>query len=158
MFVPLVNIIMAFVLGVKGSSWAWRNRKWESIEHFKATQRQWTKWSLIVYGASVVFFVGIFFATTAALKSSDAFLMAVKSVETNQEATEFLGKPISMGTPTGDFSISGPNGSAKLTFSVEGSKGKGTVYLDAVKKSGEWKFNDIVLEEAENGNRIHLSD
>lgn len=26
MFVPLVNVVMPFVLGAKGSEWAWRNR------------------------------------------------------------------------------------------------------------------------------------
>ena len=27
MFVPVINLVMPFVLGVKGSSWAWQNRK-----------------------------------------------------------------------------------------------------------------------------------
>src|SRR5689334_653026 len=35
MFVPLVNFVMMFVLGAKGSAWAWRNRRWHDIEHFK---------------------------------------------------------------------------------------------------------------------------
>ncbi|MGZ5106361.1 MAG: hypothetical protein ACXWBR_19085, partial [Usitatibacter sp.] len=29
--VPFVNIIMVFVLGAKGSEWAWRNKHWESV-------------------------------------------------------------------------------------------------------------------------------
>jgi len=39
MFVPLVNVVMPFVLGAKGSSWAWRNRRWEGVEHFKDAQK-----------------------------------------------------------------------------------------------------------------------
>ena len=35
--------IMAIVLGVKGSEWAWRYKKWDSIEHFKRTQSTWAK-------------------------------------------------------------------------------------------------------------------
>ena len=38
MFVPFAGIIMMFVLGVKGSEWAWRNKRWESVEQFKAVQ------------------------------------------------------------------------------------------------------------------------
>src|SRR5450830_1204686 len=39
MFVPGVNIVMLFVLGVKGSEWAWRNKRWEDADHFKRVQR-----------------------------------------------------------------------------------------------------------------------
>jgi len=38
---PFISFIMPFVLGVKGNEWAWRNKKWDSIEHFKKTQRTW---------------------------------------------------------------------------------------------------------------------
>lgn len=37
--IPLIGLIMAFVLGAKGNQWAWQSKKWESIEHFKKTQR-----------------------------------------------------------------------------------------------------------------------
>ena len=35
--------VMAIVLGVKGSEWAWRSKRWDSIEHFKRTQSTWAK-------------------------------------------------------------------------------------------------------------------
>src|SRR5579871_1238349 len=41
MFVPLVNVVMIFVLGAKGSEWAWRNTRWRDVAHFKRTQRLW---------------------------------------------------------------------------------------------------------------------
>jgi len=41
--IPYVGIIMNIVLGVKGNEWAWQNKKWESIEHFKRTQSTWAK-------------------------------------------------------------------------------------------------------------------
>lgn len=157
MFIPLVNIVMMFVLGAKGSSWAWRNKKWESLEQFKAIQRKWTKWALIVYAAFIPLFVGLFFAITASFKSSEAFKMAVTKLESNQEAAQLLGKPISTGFPMGSIEVSGPSGSAKLSFSVEGAKGKGTVYMDAVKELGQWKTNQIVLEEDGTGRRIDLN-
>ena len=33
--------IVSIVLGIKGNEWAWTNKKWDSIEHFKRTQRTW---------------------------------------------------------------------------------------------------------------------
>lgn len=32
---------VAIVLGLKGNEWAWKSRRWESIEQFKAHQRGW---------------------------------------------------------------------------------------------------------------------
>ena len=40
-WVPIVGFWVAIALGVKGNEWAWRSRKWRSIEHFKAHQRSW---------------------------------------------------------------------------------------------------------------------
>jgi hypothetical protein len=40
-FVPLVNIVMIFLLGAKGNEWAWKNKQWRSIEHFKKVQKKW---------------------------------------------------------------------------------------------------------------------
>jgi len=60
----LVSIlfIVSIVLGMKGNEWAWRNKKWDSIEHFRRTQRAWaivgirltlTAW--LLFGAVVIF-------------------------------------------------------------------------------------------------------
>ncbi|MGO9597956.1 MAG: cytochrome c oxidase assembly factor Coa1 family protein [Isosphaeraceae bacterium] len=157
MFVPLVNLVMMFILGAKGSSWAWRNKKWESIEQFKVVQRKWAKWGVIVYISIAVLFVGMFFAITAAMKNSDAFKLALARVENSQEATDFLGKPVTTGMPMGSIEVSGPNGAANLSFSVSGPKGNGTVYMEAVKELGQWHIKRIELEEDGTGRRIDLS-
>ena len=39
--VPGVSLIMTFVLAVKGNEWAWRSRRWDSVEHFRRVQRIW---------------------------------------------------------------------------------------------------------------------
>lgn len=59
--VPYLGFIMLFVLGAKGSEWAWRNKEWESIEHFNKTQRAWTKWGVGVFIVVFIisFLVGI---------------------------------------------------------------------------------------------------
>jgi serine/threonine protein kinase len=41
-YVPHCPVVMALALGAKGNEWAWRSRKWRSIEQFKAHQRRWT--------------------------------------------------------------------------------------------------------------------
>lgn len=40
-FVPFLNIVMPFYLGVKGNELAWEHRKFESVEQFKEVQRKW---------------------------------------------------------------------------------------------------------------------
>lgn len=57
--VPYAGFIMAIVLGVKGNEWAWQNRKWESVEQFKATQKVWTTWGVVILILSFV--IGIIF-------------------------------------------------------------------------------------------------
>lgn len=50
--VPLVNLVMPFILGGKGSEWAWRNKRWDSVEHFKKVQKTWARWGfgLFLFG------------------------------------------------------------------------------------------------------------
>ncbi|MEH1904023.1 MAG: serine/threonine-protein kinase [Nostoc sp.] len=40
-FVPQIGWVMAISLGAKGNEWAWKSRRWRSIEQFKAHQRGW---------------------------------------------------------------------------------------------------------------------
>jgi hypothetical protein len=57
--IPIVAIPVMFVLGAKGSEWAWRNRQWESVDGFKRTQRRWSWYGLIV----LILAVGLWIAT-----------------------------------------------------------------------------------------------
>ena len=52
--IPFFGFIWAFVLGVKGNEWAWRNKKWDSIEHFKSTQRNWSIAGIVLFAISIV--------------------------------------------------------------------------------------------------------
>lgn len=56
-FVPVLNWVWVFVNGAKGNEWAWRGKKWESIEHFKRTQKIWSRiaWAIVLF----VLFVAI---------------------------------------------------------------------------------------------------
>ena len=46
---PFVGLVMAFVLGAKGSEWAWAAKKWDNVEHFKRVQKNWALAGLIVF-------------------------------------------------------------------------------------------------------------
>lgn len=48
-FIPYLGIIMVIILGAKGNEWAWQKKRWDSVEHFKRTQSQWTKWGVILF-------------------------------------------------------------------------------------------------------------
>jgi len=52
--IPFFNLVWAIVLGIKGNEWAWRNKKWDSIEHFKSTQGKWNIAGIIVFVISIV--------------------------------------------------------------------------------------------------------
>lgn len=157
-FVPFVNIVMPFVLGAKGSAWAWRNKRWDSIEDFRATQRRWARWGLVALVLFVVLFAGMFAAIFASLKGSDAYKLAVQALNSDHEAVEMLGQPISTGIPMGSIQVAGPDGEASLSFGAEGPDGEGTVYVTAIRTLGQWKIDEAVLESSRNGQRIDLAE
>lgn len=47
-FVPYVGVIMSFYLGFKGRELAWRNKRWDSIEHFNEVQKKWSWWAVVL--------------------------------------------------------------------------------------------------------------
>ena len=58
--IPFLGFFMAIVLGFKGREWAWRNRKWESIEHFNRVQERWSFWGVMLIVGPV--FLGVILA------------------------------------------------------------------------------------------------
>ncbi len=158
MFVPVVNLVMPFVLGVKGSAWAWRNKRWESVDHFKRVQRLWAIWGIVAWIILLAVIAASWFGVTALFKHSEPYQMAIARLQTNAEAVSALGTPITSGSPTGSIQTSGPSGRAELAFSVEGPKGRGTVYLRATKDFGVWKIDRIELQIEGRSGRINLGE
>jgi len=56
-FVPYLGFIMTVVLGFKGREWAWKNKQWDSVEHFNRVQTKWSFWGAIIIGG--VFVIGL---------------------------------------------------------------------------------------------------
>ena len=76
-FIPLFGFIMLFVLGAKGSAWAWRNGRWDSVEHFKRVQRRWAIAGVAVWIGALVLGGAIVGGVFQILKHSAAYEMAV---------------------------------------------------------------------------------
>jgi hypothetical protein len=44
-WIPFIGIFVSIYLGIKGRELAWRNKRWDSLEHFQKVQRRWSVWS-----------------------------------------------------------------------------------------------------------------
>ncbi|HVN98017.1 MAG TPA: hypothetical protein VMT62_16425 [Syntrophorhabdaceae bacterium] len=56
--IPLVGVIMAIILGIKGNEWAWQRKRWGSPTAFLAFQRKWSYWGWgILIVSSLVYIV-----------------------------------------------------------------------------------------------------
>ena len=47
--IVLVQLVFAIFLGAKGNEWAWRSKRWESIEHFTRVQKIWANVGSVIF-------------------------------------------------------------------------------------------------------------
>ncbi len=67
-FVPFVSLVMPFVLGFEGKKWAWQAKRWDSIEHFKKTQRTWDIVAIVLVVSLLV--IGFIWGLVVGLNSA----------------------------------------------------------------------------------------
>lgn len=144
--IPGVGVVMIFVLGAKGSRWAWRNGRWDSIAHFKRVQRQWAIWAVVVWLGFITLWIGLFGGIFFFLKHSDAYQLGTSRLQASAEAADLLGSPITTGIPVGAINITGATGHAALSFSATGPKAAGRIFLEAFKKNGVWSLKTMTLK------------
>lgn len=53
--IPGVNLVMAIVLGVKGTAWAWEKNKCLDYSEFVKIQKKWAKWGGILIICALIF-------------------------------------------------------------------------------------------------------
>jgi len=146
MFVPMVNIVMIFVLGAKGSRWAWRNRVWEDEAHFIRTQRNWARAGVIVLLGIVLLGAGAVYSVVSVLRNSTAYTQAMTLSRADPQVVAALGTPIKAGWfPSGRLSIAGAAGKAFLTIPVSGPKCDGRVVTMAAKRAGVWTTTLLIV-------------
>jgi hypothetical protein len=66
-FVPMVGGVWWIVMGIKGNEWAWRQNKWQSVEHFKRSQKKWVPWVVAMLTVQALALVLYFFFIGSAL-------------------------------------------------------------------------------------------
>ena len=110
---------------------------------------------MLVLVAGFVFF--ILCIVFGAMKSSDAYKMALAKAQTDPRVVQALGSPITDGMfVSGKTNVSGTSGQADMTVPISGPKGKGTIYFVASKFAGQWTFSKLMVEVADTGQRIDL--
>jgi hypothetical protein len=144
--IPFFGLIMPFVLGAKGSGWAWRNGRWDSIEHYKRVQRLWAIWGAVIWLGAIALFAGMIGGPFYLLKHSEAYELGSSRLQASAEAANVLGTPISTGFPFGSISTDETTGRAVLSFSASGTKATGQVFLEAVKRDGAWSLTKLTLK------------
>lgn len=57
LFFPGMPIVMPFILGVKGSEWAWEKKKQKDIKKFKCAQKYWTIAGVAIFTINFLLFM-----------------------------------------------------------------------------------------------------
>ena len=99
LFIPIVNFFTAIVFGADGNKWAWQNRKWNSIEHFKKTQRTWALWGLGLLVLGIVLYIVMFLAAGSEEYATSTIPPGGK--EDNSNVQRQTPRPTSVSTPRG---------------------------------------------------------
>ena len=149
MFVPLVNIVMLFVLGFKGSAWAWNNNLWRDEAHFLKNQRRWAIagffcaaciLALIAYGGEKA--VGF-------LKNTDVYQMAMSEISSNPAVLAAVGEPVDAGfwvTGNVNMDLMDGSGHAQLQIPLSGSEASGDAIVQAIRSDGKWLIELLIVK------------
>jgi len=158
--VPCLGWVMVFVLGAKGNEWAWRNKRWESVERFKQVQRYWAWAGLGLLLAWILFAILMVFVVFATMKQSDAYKMSLQMLREEPRVAALIGSPVEEAglVVTGSVNSQGNgNGQAEISYSVKGPQGEARVFFKAQKVLGQWEIQRFTVQKKENGERIELA-
>ncbi|MCH9814543.1 MAG: cytochrome c oxidase assembly factor 1 family protein [Epsilonproteobacteria bacterium] len=153
MFIPFVNLVMLFILGTKGNEWAWQNRTWRSIEHFKSTQKKWRNAGLIL----IFVIIPVFLISLMTILKGEAYKKSISVVVSNPQVIEMIGK-----NPSPSFWIMGvvsyesSDGMASLNYTLNGDKGNAEVYVYAINQADSWELKKVLVISKETGKTIYV--
>ena len=119
--------------------------------------RYWIWLLVAVLLCGGLFVLGIFSLIIGAMRGSDVAKEAVARAQSNALVAQRLGAPISEGWfVSGSINVSTGSGDADLTVPISGPKGKGTVYVKAMKTAGRWDYSLMQAAIDGSGDRIDL--
>ena len=124
-------------------------------------KRNW-KWFVPLGCLSVmllfVLFVGsILVIVFSGMKSTDVYKGALSRAKADPTVIEALGTPIKTGfLVSGNTNVNGASGESNLAIPISGPKGKGTIYVSAIKSLGQWNYSGLVVEIGQTHQRIDL--
>jgi Cytochrome oxidase complex assembly protein 1 len=154
--IPGFGFIWMLVLGAKGNAWAWRNGRWDSVEHFRRVQRRWAIWGVVVWVVLIALWASLFAGIFSILRHSEAYQLGVAKLQSSPIAANLLGTPISTGIPSGSIKVDNDSGTASLSFSASGPRAAGVVSVEAVKSNGVWSVTKLTLKLNGSDNVINL--
>lgn len=99
---------------------------------------------LSLLGVGAIFFVFLFAFIGNAMKSSEAYKLAIQEIEKNTEIKKETGGIVGYGfMPTGNINISGNDGQAQLEITVKGKLKDIDVNTYLESKDGKWKLIEL---------------
>jgi Fungal protein of unknown function (DUF1783). len=110
--------------------------------------RHW-KWAVpllaLLLGALLLASIAVFVIGIASVtKSSEPYRIGLVGAKVDPRVVAALGEPIEDGImPSGSISTSNGSGSAQLNVSLHGSRGNGTLYIEAERHAGEWHYTTL---------------
>ena len=92
--------------------------------------------------ASLLFGGTVLTIAFVALRSSDAYQLALNAATHDPAALAELGPPVQAGWfTTGRVTVTGSSGDASLAIPISGSRRSGTLNVSAQKSGGRWTFS-----------------
>lgn len=145
--IPLVNLVMIFVLGARGSRWAWQNRAWRDAEHFRRTQRNWAIAGLLIWVVGIGGCAATVGSVPFILKSSDAYRMTMDAIRADDRVKAAIGDDMADNFWVGGHLNVNANGSGDAQFSIpiHGGKGNGTAFSHLARNAGAWNMRLLVV-------------
>ena len=105
----------------------------------------------------VLFVAVISGAVFGMMKSSEPYKYAVATASHDARVSEQLGTPITPGWyATGSINLTIDSGDAELTIPLNGTRRHGTVYVEAKKSAGIWRYQRLEVEIEGVPDRVNL--
>lgn len=156
--IPIVNLVTIFVLGARGSRWAWQNRAWRDAEHFRRTQRNWAIAGLAIWVVGIGGCAATLGGLPFMLKSSDAYHMTMNAVRADSRVKTVIGNDLSDSFWIGGrVNVqAGGTGDAQYRIPIHGARGNGIVISHLVRSGGVWSMRLLVVQAEGSGTPIVL--